>query len=140
MKECKECGKPVMRSSPRAMFCSRVCKDTSWRKRNRERARAISKAHVHSDGHRDKQYRTKFGITLEDYDQMFADQNGCCDICGVHQSEVKTRFAVDHNHKTGEVRGLLCGCCNKGLGQFKDNTEYLAKAITYLKERTYEQQ
>jgi hypothetical protein len=63
---------------------------------------------------------------------MFADQNGCCAICGVHQSEVSKRFSVDHNHSTGKVRGLLCNHCNRGLGHFRDDPMLLEFAAQYL--------
>lgn len=61
----------------------------------------------------------KYGITLEDYNKMFAEQNGCCAMCGRHQSEFKRALAVDHNHITGAVRGLLCMRCNTTLGSYE---------------------
>ena len=61
-----------------------------------------------------------YGITLEDYNRMFAEQNGCCAMCGRHQSEFKRRLAVDHDHKTSKVRGLLCTGCNVKLGVLED--------------------
>jgi hypothetical protein len=64
-------------------------------------------------------YKKRFGISLEEYNQMFADQQGCCAICGKHQSEFKRRFAVDHNHETGKIRGLLCLSCNTHLGIYE---------------------
>jgi hypothetical protein len=63
---------------------------------------------------------------------MLLNQNNKCAICGRDKSEFKKRFAVDHNHKTGEIRGLLCVNCNHGLGTFKDNTIFLNNAIKYL--------
>lgn len=80
--------------------------------------------------------KRKFGITIEDYNQMFDDQEGCCAICGKHQSEFKTVFAVDHDHETCEVRGLLCSKCNIGIGNLQDNIIILEKAIKYLKKMT----
>lgn len=74
----------------------------------------------------------QFGITVEDYNKMFDKQNGCCAICGKHQSEFKIAFAVDHNHKTGKVRGLLCSRCNTMLGFASDNINILKAAINYL--------
>jgi hypothetical protein len=78
--------------------------------------------------------KRKFGITQEEYNQMHDDQNGCCKICGRHRRNFTNALAVDHNHVTGKVRGLLCKNCNQGLGYFKDNVELLIKAIEYLKE------
>ena len=137
MKECLECGKPLQGMSPLAKYCSKNCAQKVWRRNNRSKVKKYQEEGA--EDRRDWNYRNKYGITVEDYNQMFADQNGCCDICGVHQSEVDKRFAVDHNHDTGEVRGLLCSNCNRALGLFGDNTENLAKAIIYLQERSYEQ-
>ncbi|MCH8329663.1 MAG: hypothetical protein IIB81_04705, partial [Nanoarchaeota archaeon] len=54
----------------------------------------------------------QYGLTIEDYNNMFIEQGGCCGICGTHQSKLKLRLAVDHDQKTGKVRGLLCNNCN----------------------------
>ena len=78
----------------------------------------------------------KFGIkgaTVEKYNQLLEDQNYCCKICGRHVTEFKKNLHLDHNHKTGEIRGLLCGKCNLGLGNLDDNIGILEKAIKYLK-------
>jgi len=77
--------------------------------------------------------KRKFKITIEEYVLMFEKQNGCCKICGTHQSKLKRALAVDHNHNTNEIRGLLCDTCNKGLGMFHDDINHLLNAIEYLK-------
>lgn len=75
----------------------------------------------------------KFKISLADYDAMFAAQKGSCAICGSTESGgIGPHFSIDHCHKTGVVRGLLCRGCNTGIGSFKDDTTVLAKAISYL--------
>jgi hypothetical protein len=74
----------------------------------------------------------EYGITLDDYNKMFADQNGCCAICNIHASMLTKSLYVDHSHETGEVRGLLCSECNLALGKFKDNITTLQNAIKYL--------
>lgn len=85
---------------------------------------------------RTRNLRLKFDMNETEYKQMFDAQDGTCAICG--QSETKIlqgvllQLCVDHNHETGEIRGLLCNACNAGLGYFKDNAEYLARASTYL--------
>lgn len=81
---------------------------------------------------RNRQLKHNFGITLEQYNEIFIIQNGCCDICGRHQSEFSKALVVDHDHKTGKIRGLLYDNCNHGIGNFKDNIETLQKAINYL--------
>lgn len=75
--------------------------------------------------------RREYGLTLEQYLEMLADQGGACAICG-------TAMAcpyVDHDHETGAVRGLLCLNCNTGLGQFKDSENVLEAAAAYLRSR-----
>lgn len=63
------------------------------------------------------------------------EQDGKCAICRVAEAYApRKRLAVDHDHRTGAIRGLLCGNCNAGLGQFKDNPDLLAAAIRYLQE------
>ncbi len=78
-------------------------------------------------------YKRKFGITLEDYNVMFAAQEGRCDICTTHQSDLKRSLAVDHNHETGKVRSLLCSNCNIALGNFRDSDVVLERALQYLR-------
>lgn len=75
--------------------------------------------------------KKKFGIDVEEYDKMLLSQNGVCKICKKIDSD--RGLAVDHDHKTGRVRGLLCLKCNTGLGQFNDDAEMLGLAIQYLK-------
>lgn len=74
----------------------------------------------------------KYGITLEEYNQMFANQGYRCAICGSDDSKSKLDFCVDHCHNTGKVRGILCHGCNKGIGYFEDNLNNLESAIKYL--------
>ncbi len=77
----------------------------------------------------------QYGITLEQYDQILAAQNGGCAICSttVPGGSGGRYFAVDHNHLTGKVRQLLCSSCNTALGYVKDNINTLEKMIDYLK-------
>lgn len=67
------------------------------------------------------------------YNNLFLKQEGCCAICTVHQSELNRTLAVDHCHKTGQVRGLLCYACNSGIGFLRESQEILDKAKLYLK-------
>lgn len=76
---------------------------------------------------------TYFGITKEDYNNLLKEQNHTCAICNKVDPTPNRRLAVDHNHKTNEIRGLLCGKCNIALGLFDDNTDLMLKAIEYLK-------
>ena len=81
---------------------------------------------------RRKHYRAKYGITVEDYDRLFELQDGKCAICGDSDTGKFNHLCVDHDHKTGEVRGLLCNPCNKGIGCLRDDKEILKSAISYL--------
>jgi hypothetical protein len=73
-------------------------------------------------------------MTYERYLQMLESQNNCCAICGGHQDKFKRKLCVDHDHETGEARGLLCAACNGGIGKLKDSIDLLEKAINYLKQ------
>lgn len=77
----------------------------------------------------------KYGLTWEQYDEMYEDQEGKCGICGNSLLFDSSEIAVDHCHQTGAIRGLLCYGCNLGLGAFRDNPDALRAAIAYL-ERT----
>ena len=85
---------------------------------------------------RNVRLKNLYGITIEDYNRLFVEQDGCCAICGRHQFEFERALAVDHDHKIGKVRGLLCHGCNMGLGAFynDDNTRILKEAIKYVEE------
>ena len=79
-----------------------------------------------------KQHLKRYGLTIEGYNALFAAQNGSCPGCSRHQSDIGRSLCVDHDHKTGKVRGLLCHSCNSLLGMAKDKTETLASLIKYL--------
>lgn len=81
---------------------------------------------------------TDYNTTREHLLSLLSEQNNCCRICGSDGSDHKSfsRLVVDHDHTTGEVRGLLCHTCNVGLGHFKDSPELLQAAITYLSSNT----
>lgn len=74
----------------------------------------------------------KYGMTNNDYNQMFVNQNGRCAICNFDLNNLYRAASIDHDHETGKVRGLLCNNCNWALGLFKDNCEFLQNAIFYL--------
>jgi Recombination endonuclease VII len=83
-------------------------------------------------------FQRKFGITVEDYDRMLAEQNGGCAICERKPDRVRRRtgkvldLAVDHSHEDGHVRGLLCTDCNVVLGLMDDSPDLLRAAVAYL--------
>ena len=73
----------------------------------------------------------KYGITPEQYAEMLFLQGGVCAICGGDNADER-KLAVDHNHKTGKVRGLLCNNCNRAIGLLKDNLEVVNNLLSYL--------
>jgi hypothetical protein len=82
--------------------------------------------------------KQNFGISIEQYQEMFDAQGGVCSICGKPETAKSNRgelkmLAVDHDHKTGKIRGLLCQKCNNGIGHFEDNGNLLLRAIRYLR-------
>lgn len=81
--------------------------------------------------------RSRYGLTVERYEAMLAAQGGVCAICEqaetiLNRNGVQQCLGVDHDHITGEVRGLLCFKCNSALGAFGDDTRRLVRAAEYL--------
>ncbi len=105
-----------------------------WDIKNKEKRTLITKRYVESGKPRIARLKKRYGISKEDYESMLEKQSRSCAICF---SEVPlgrySFFAVDHDHVTRKIRGLLCTNCNRGLGFFKDNIELLRKALNYLK-------
>ena len=95
-----------------------------WRRNNSERMAELRRA---------DHYKVKYNITIEDYDNMLEAQDNGCAICGKTPEDNRGRLHVDHDHETGEIRGLLCGNCNKALGLFQDDITSLRSAINYLR-------
>lgn len=90
--------------------------------------------HKHIEQRKNSHLEKKYGITLKEYKKILSNQNGVCLIC--RNKDIR-KLAVDHNHKTGEIRGLLCGKCNQGIGLFNDDIKILRRAIEYLKNGWY---
>lgn len=117
MKRCKDCEPNTKRDAP---YPGPRCA-THHRRLKKERARQSWEAHI---------YRT-YGITAEDYEQILKQQEGRCAICRRANGKTK-RLAVDHDHETNRVRGLLCKPCNRMLGHGRDDPEFFNRAATYL--------
>ena len=105
-----------------------------WRLAHVERSRASGRAWAakHPDRALDAYLRRCYGISLADYQAILAQQGGVCAICKGPQQAHRTRLSVDHDHVTGQIRGLLCDNCNTGIGKLQNNTTVLQKAIEYL--------
>lgn len=115
----KKWGKSYLRSS------CRECDNARNRKYH-----ADNKA-KRAQQHKDWRNKKVFGLGDGEYETMLANQGGVCAICK-KECTSKPSLAVDHDHATGKVRGLLCSNCNNGLGRFKDDVELLNNAIGYL--------
>lgn len=134
-KVCGKCGieKPLdefydRKPTPRWKTTKRSeCKNCSHQENTK---RPIRKKRVSKNW----KLRRKFGITLEQYEELWLKQNGQCAICGRDYSHdsMGHDLAVDHCHDTGEIRGLLCRHCNIGLGKLGDSVDGLMRAVKYL--------
>lgn len=71
-----------------------------------------------------------YGMSPEDYELMHAHQGGVCAIC--LKPPARLRLAIDHDHKTGQIRGLLCAWCNRALGQFRDDLDRVKRVLEYF--------
>ncbi len=115
---CKECINEAAKNRK-----STHVRQKEWRDRNKEKLL-------------DYDLKRRFGISVDEYNKLLAEQGGVCSICGrpeTHTYRGKTKkLSVDHNHETGEIRGLLCYKCNLGIGQFEDSIELLDRAKRYL--------
>lgn len=143
MKTCTKCGGEYSTSRCKPCWAAYM-KEYSKTYRKGPSGKAASKAYRERTKEKQKGYRLKqdFGITLEQYQQMLEEQSGVCACCGkpetatYNKTGVTKQLAVDHDHATGEIRGLLCGRCNTALGLLQDSEDTIMSLLTYLsKER-----
>lgn len=133
--ECRECRK----GEYERWKASATAEQRDRRRRqNRENMRSLYANGYRTSGRypeaaRRANLRVKFGMTVEQYDKMLLDQSGSCAICE-EACPSGRNLAVDHDHDSGVIRGLLCGRCNMGLGQFRDRPELLSAAAAYLQQ------
>lgn len=127
LNKCKEC----------------TVKDTTeWGRKNKQKRCTYGKSNYRKnrDGYiRDWRLKKDYNISLDEYNKIFESQKGKCFICDLHQALMKYKLCVDHDHKTGKVRGLLCRKCNSALGLFSDSKNKLMRAISYLDKQTIEE-
>lgn len=100
-------------------------KKAKWYLENRDKVKLMYRKQDLKKNHR---------LTIEQYAEMLNRQEGQCKGCQRHYSEFNKSLAVDHNHKTGKIRGLLCGACNKSLGLLKEDLNIFYNLIKYLQE------
>lgn len=114
-----------------------------WLADNKDKVRAYQRKYQENNKElqklrtRNSKLKKNFGITLERYNELVLQQDGKCAICKELETTVingsLTSLAVDHDHTTGRVRGLLCCKCNRALGLMKDSVEILESAKEYLR-------
>ena len=129
-KDCLDCSVPLSEGNMHPSLLrsqSYICKQcstvrsTRWRLRNPDRLKV-------SD--RKQQLKSKYGISVEQYNDLLAMQEGVCALC---RKEHKRRpLNVDHCHATGRIRGLLCDKCNLAIGLLDDNAELVLRVVRYL--------
>lgn len=134
MQQCQRCKKnlPTTSFHARGDGLQKWCRDcrSAYRKSNPGNTKASDKRYYEAKGRKNLRLK-KYGIDEAQFDALYEEQNGKCAICS--EEIAKTSCHVDHDHETGHVRGLLCGPCNRGLGQFRDSEEILNNAIRYIK-------
>jgi hypothetical protein len=118
MKRCVRCGidRPIERFEPKRRTC-RDCVNAA--------ARAKGRRTYSAEGHR----RWTYGMDQSEFDWLLHSQGGTCPVC--RRELVKP--VVDHDHRTGAIRGLLCGPCNRGIGHFLDDPGRCVRAALYLR-------
>lgn len=92
----------------------------------------LQKKKERSRGAHAKAIEKRYGITADDYERLYQLQGGRCAICRMATGRTR-RLSVDHDHRTGEVRGLLCRPCNNILGYYRDDPEAFERGAVYLR-------
>ena len=130
MKKCARCGKVksldkfhkrARSKDGRASWCKKCIKE-------------YRKGYYNKSNYRRTFLKRKYGITLAEYDEMLEIQSGGCAICGKTPKEEGKHLAVDHNHETGNIRGLLCEDCNRAIGMLGEKPQRLRAATLYLEQ------
>ena len=121
----------------RCKLCTKSAANTYYSNNKENVLNRIHSSYCPAKARNDKLKRT-YGLSSEDYETMLTNQKHRCLICGSTDSYHNSgKFVVDHCHSTNQIRGLLCSHCNFGIGHFKDNSETLRSAASYL-ERFYD--
>lgn len=129
-KACRDCGQVL---PPEAFYRSaRAADGRSSYCTSCQEARVTSSM-AKKGGRRSYRLQRRYGITAADADAMLEAQGGLCAVCCERPAE-----HVDHDHLTGKVRGMLCFCCNQGLGNFRDRADVMRAAIAYLETHSWQ--
>lgn len=127
IKKCKVCGAEANYEEDLKNFCKDKNHPKGYRNLCKKCKSIQSNKYITSDKGKNTTLKNRYGMTLEEYRKMYEKQNGKCLIC-----EKEGKLDVDHNHSTGEIRGLLCNACNRGIGFLKDSPINLLRGYNYL--------
>lgn len=132
-KTCKDCTLKSSRANYLKTKSIVNARSTAWRNANHERSNGFARKHrsVFKDRYEEARLMYEYGITFADYERMNETQKGLCAIC-VKPCRTGKKLCVDHNHATGQVRGLLCRGCNSAIGLLLEDKSILESAIKYL--------
>lgn len=136
---CKLCCREAARKSARKRRLEIAEWNRNDRRKNPERYKIYAKRYLEKyPGKKNaQQIARKRGITVAQYQQMFIDQDNKCAICGKEETKMMkdkiVKLMLDHDHKTGKNRELLCHLCNVAIGGFNDNIDLMESAIYYLR-------
>lgn len=141
-KLCSFCGKEFLAYRNSSKYCSNTCR-YAWQSRNLsekslERRQRYQKKWGLENWQRKRDYNIlrTFGLNREQYEKLLVEQHHCCGVCGRHETEFGTKLAIDHDHDTGEIYGLLCHKCNHRLIGKERRPEIFIRAAEYLKKGT----
>ena len=129
----------VVPSGKRCSKCKRTLPPEAFARSRARRGglaaycRECTSVYMASGVKRKSRLKTTYGITPEQYDEMLRAQRGVCGACGNPPSKAdKWRLAIDHNHHSGRLRGLLCARCNTALGLLRDDRDVITRLWKYL--------
>jgi hypothetical protein len=132
--DCKACNLAAKAARYKANPQPSIDRVKRWQQENPDRLNATRRRRRELPEVKRRERAThlmrKFGITIEQYEEMLANQGGGCAICGRRPGKISLH--VDHDHETGRIRGALCFRCNNALGDFADNGDWLVAAANYL--------
>ncbi len=133
--DCKACFQARAKARYPLVREQRIAAAQKWRDENPERYRENQRRMRSSPEGKERQraghLKRKYGITIEQYDQMLAEQGGGCAICG-REPRPDISLHLDHDHESGNLRGILCFRCNNALGDLDDDVALLRAAVRYL--------
>lgn len=135
--DCKSCFKARAQARYQADRATAIARVKRWQQANPERLNAYRRRRRLEPSVKRREraghLKRKYGISLEMYESMLGNQGGGCAICR-REPVSDISLHVDHDHLTGEIRGLLCFTCNNALGDFEDDAALLRSAIRYVEQ------